>query len=109
MLKKICEIIIVEGYTRYNFLITKMLREIQFQVTSKNEARKTPNVTVAKKICEIVILKGDSKRNFIAAKKRRKGTFFSTKVFDQSDFMNRFESDDCLVEEIRNSFFNESL
>ena len=42
-----------------------MLREIQFQVTSKNEARKTPNVTGAKKICEIVIVEGDTEHNFL--------------------------------------------
>ena len=46
---KIFKIIIVVGYTRYNFLTAKMLREILFHVTSKNEARKTPYVTVAKK------------------------------------------------------------
>ena len=71
MLKKICEIIIVEGYTRYNFLITKMLRKVQFHVTSKNEARKTPNVTVAKKISEIVIVKGYTKYNFLTTKMLR--------------------------------------
>ena len=46
---KMFKVIIVVGYTRYNFLTTKVLREILFHVTSKNEARKTPNETVAKK------------------------------------------------------------
>ena len=49
LLKKICEVVIVEGGSKHNFFTTKMLREILFRVTSKNEARKTPNVIVAKK------------------------------------------------------------
>ena len=48
-----------------------MLREILFHVTSKNEARKTPNVTVAKKISEIVIVKGYTKYNFLTTKMLR--------------------------------------
>ena len=49
LLKKICEVVIVEGGSKHNFFTIKMLREILFRVTSKNEARKTLNETVAKK------------------------------------------------------------
>ena len=71
LLKKICEVVIVEGDTKHNFLITKMLRKVQFHVTRNNETSKTPNVTVAKKISEIVIVKGYTKYNFLTTKMLR--------------------------------------
>jgi hypothetical protein len=65
-----------------------MLREIQFQVTSKNEARKTPNVTGAKKICEIVIVEGDTEHNFLITKMLRKVQFHVTRNNETSKTPN---------------------
>ena len=75
MLKKICEIVIVEGDTKHNFLITKMLRKVQFHVKSKREARKAPNVPVAVKIFKIIIVVGYTRYNFLTAKMLREILF----------------------------------
>ena len=75
LLKKICEIVIVEGDTKHNFLITKMLRKVQFHVKSKREARKAPNVPVAVKIFKIIIVVGYTRYNFLTAKMLREILF----------------------------------
>ena len=78
LLKKICEIVIVEGGSKHNFFTTKMLREILFRVTSKNEEGKTPNETVAVKMFKVIIVVGYARYNFLTTKVLREILFHVT-------------------------------